>query len=82
MRKILLLVSIISLVGCANEPMSVEVTGKDNKFVIEFLFEKDGVKMYRFYDDGRYHYFTTRGEVTTIQTNDGETYYEEKIETK
>jgi hypothetical protein len=81
MRKILLLVSIISLVGCANEPMSVEVTGKDNKFEIEFLFEKDGVKMYRFYDASHYHYFTTRGDVTSIQTN-GETVYHETIETK
>lgn len=28
-------------------------------FKIEFLFECDGVKMYRFYDKGRARYFTT-----------------------
>lgn len=71
----------VMLSGCLNEPMSTEHTGKDDKFQIEFLFEKDGLRMYRFYDGGNYHYFTTRGETITEQQS-GKTYWEERIETK
>jgi len=71
----------IMLSGCLNEPQSVEHTGKDDKFQIEYLFEKDGLKMYRFYDGGHYHYFTTGGQTITEQQS-GKTYYEERIENK
>lgn len=67
--------------GCINEPQSVEHMGKDSKFEVEYLFEKDGIKMYRFYDCGHYHYFTTGGQTITEQQN-GDTKYEERIETK
>lgn len=80
MKKILLLLS-ITLVGCYNDPQSIEHTGKDDKFQIEYLFEKDGIKMYRFIDGSHYHYFTTNGETTTIQQS-GKTNYEETIKTK
>lgn len=80
MKKIILILS-IALVGCYNEPMSTEHTGKDDKFQIEYLFEKDGLKVYRFYDGGLYHYFTTGGETMTEQSS-GKTTYEERIKTK
>ncbi len=35
--------------------------------------------MYRFYDAGHYHYFTTKGDVNTIQQV-GKVTYEERIE--
>lgn len=68
----------LMLSGCLNEPQSVEHIGKDDKFQIEYLFEKDGIKMYRFYDGGNYHYFTTGGETMTEQSS-GKTTYEERI---
>jgi hypothetical protein len=71
---------ILLVVGCFNEPQSVELTGKDYKFQIEYLFEKDGIKMYRFYDGGNYHYFTTNGETMTEQRA-GKTTYDERIKT-
>jgi hypothetical protein len=71
----------IMISGCYNEPQSVERTGKDFKFEVEFLFEKDGIKMYRFYDGGHSHYFTTGGQTITEQQS-GKTYYEERIENK
>jgi hypothetical protein len=79
MRKILLVLTFVSLIGCRTNSISVEQTGKDNSITIEFLFKKDGLKMYRFYDAGHYHYFTTKGDVITTQ-NMGKVSYEETIE--
>ena len=60
--------TIMTLVyGCMNEPMSTEQLGKDDGFKVQYLFEKDGVKVYRFFDNGRLHYFTTNGETMTTQ---------------
>ena len=71
----------LMLSGCLGEPQSTENTGKNGEFHVEYLFEKDGIKMYRFYDGGRFHYFTTNGETMTEQTN-GDTHYEERVKTK
>ena len=64
--------------GCMNEPMSTEQLGKDNGFEVQYLFEKDGVKVYRFYDNGRTHYFTTNGETMTTELV-GKSEYKETI---
>jgi hypothetical protein len=64
--------------ACSNDPMSKERLGKDDGFEVEYLFEKDGVKMYRFRDVGRYHYFTTKGETISVKT-EGKTEYRENI---
>jgi hypothetical protein len=50
----------ILLTSCYKDPQSVTSEGKG--FEVEFLFEKDGIKVYRFFDGGRHHYFTSRGE--------------------
>lgn len=77
MKKILTIVLLSTLlIGCVNEPQSTSITG--NGFKVEYLFEKDGIKVYRFYDGGKYHYFTTRGETMTTQPN-GKSNYEENI---
>ncbi len=76
--KKLLIVLLLGLTGCYNEPQSIEHTGKDDKFEVEYLFEKDGIKVYRFYDGGNAHYFTTGGETMTEQQS-GKTSYEERI---
>lgn len=64
--------------ACTNEPMSKERLGKDDGFEVEYLFEKDGVKVYRFYDNGHTHYFTTKGETISVQSA-GKTRYSENI---
>jgi hypothetical protein len=77
MKKILILAGIalsITMTSCFKDPISSETKGD---FQVEFLFEKDGLKMYRFYD-GRYHYFTNKGEAITTQTS-GKDKYEETI---
>lgn len=76
---ILTVFTIMTLVyGCYNEPQSTENVGKDGKFEVEFLFEKDGIKMYRFMDGQRIHYFTTKGETISSQIV-GKNSYEENI---
>jgi hypothetical protein len=65
--------------ACSNDPMSKERLGKDDGFEVEYLFEKDGVKMYRFFDVGHYHYFTTKGETISVQRVDKNTTYNENI---
>lgn len=84
MKKTLAIYIVFIMMGailfgaCQNEPMSKERLGKDEGIVVEYLFEKDGVKVYRFNDGGRDHYFTTRGETMTTQTS-GKTSYTENI---
>lgn len=75
--KYLTLAAALLLTSCMNEPMSLEHAGKNDAFEIEYLFEKDGVKMYRFYDNMRYHYFTTGGTTMSTYQVNKQTYTEE-----
>ena len=82
MKKIigLLLIS-ITLVSCVGDGIEKSKTNNDD-YEVTYLFEKDGVKMYRFYDAPHYHYFTSRGETITTQTSGSgkhETRHEENI---
>lgn len=82
MKKIISLYVIVITLGaiifgaCTNEPISKEHTGKDDAIEVEYLFEKDGVKVYRFYDAGHLHYFTTKGETISTQAVGKQTYSE------
>jgi hypothetical protein len=70
MRKIIIILAICaSLTSCMQykEPQSTETKG--NGFQVEFLFQQDSVKVYRFVDGGRVHYFTSKGEtISTFKT--------------
>jgi hypothetical protein len=67
----------VLVVFTACEKQAQSSTIKGNNIEVEFLFEQDSVKVYRFYDGG-YHYFTTRGETMTTQRK-GKTSYQENI---
>jgi hypothetical protein len=69
MKKIigLLLVS-ISLVSCYGDGIEKTKTNNDD-YSVTYLFEKDGIKVYRFSDGLNYHYFTSGGETITTQTS-------------
>lgn len=76
----LLLISIL-LVSCYGDGIEKTKTNNDD-YEVTYLFEKDGVKMYRFYDGMHYHYFTSRSETITTQTSGSgknENRYEENI---
>jgi len=78
MKKLLLAAAAIvaAFTGCLSDPQTTTVEGNGVK--VEFLFEHNGIKMYRFYDGGYYHYFTDRGE-TMSEQGTGKNYYEETI---
>lgn len=56
MKKLTLLFGLSFLLSCEGEAESVTQSGNPD-YKIEFLFEHDGCKIYRFYD-GRYIYWT------------------------
>jgi hypothetical protein len=88
MKKILLIFIIISsaiISGCKEEAQSSE---KNGNFTVEFLFEQNGCKMYRFRDGGRYVYWSDCQDKTQSDYNQPRgkggsvTYNEETITTK
>jgi hypothetical protein len=76
MKKILILISVIVLQSCYKTPQSTDARG--NGFQVEFLFEHDGIKLYRFWDGGEYHYFSNKGE-TISQKYHGKIKVDENI---
>lgn len=73
MKKFLLIITLLFLIGCDSiEPIETNSVGKNNKYKVEFLFEQDGVRVYRFDDYGYSRYFTTKGD-TSWQEHHGKT---------
>ena len=59
MKKILLSIFAVAMLsGCKGNGERVQPTQSKDDFKVEFLFEVDEVKVYRFYDAGNYIYFT------------------------
>lgn len=52
-------------------PLSTAPPKNNATYNVEYLFEHDGCKVYRFRDQGHYVYFTNcKGDVTSIESND------------
>ncbi len=66
----IVLLSII-LYSCAMRVPIEKVTPQNNAtYKVEYLFEHDGCKVYRFEDKGNYVYFTNcQGDVTSIKND-------------
>lgn len=85
MKKIIVLLVIAAVfAGCHGNPQ--EVT-KNGDFKVEFLFEHDGCKMYRFNDGGQYVYWsnckgTVEEEVTYNSNKQTYTYKVQSITTQ
>ena len=80
MRKLITILSLtvlLSLTSCKKEAQSMTIEG--NGYNVEYLFTKDGIKVYRFDDGHSTHYFTSKGETMTTQ-KEGKTNYEENIQ--
>lgn len=60
-----------SLCGCTvQRPLATAPSDNNETYKVNYLFDHDGVRVYRFYDDGRYVYFTRpAGTTTTIQAD-------------
>ena len=76
MKKLLVIAFVVIFASCLEKPVSKTTEGKGVE--VELLFEKDGIKVYRFWDGGCVHYFTDRGETITTQ-KEGKDDYEENI---
>lgn len=60
MKKILLILLAATLLSsCKNESQGTLRT-TNSEFKVDFLFEVDGIRVYRFIDCGRYIYFTDK----------------------
>lgn len=78
---LLILISILSI-NCKGD--SLQVVKTDNRsFDVELLFEIDGCKVYRFYDEGRSRYFTTcSGSVSWNETHGKNNIHEIDVSTQ
>ena len=74
-KIMLLLIVIISFFSCkVNRPISRSTPNNNKTFEVDYLFEYDGCKVYRFSDMGHLVYFTNcNGEETSLKGDSTET---------
>lgn len=75
MKKIIrfttLIIIAISFYSCFSQvPLSRERPDSNRTYRVEYLFEYDGCRMYRFRDQGNYVYFTNCDAKVTSMAND------------
>lgn len=63
MKKLFTVLILLVLTGCYHPAEKVE---KKGEFTVEFLFEQNGCKMYRFEDGDRYIYWSDCSGKTQI----------------
>lgn len=79
MKKLLIIiagsVSVLGLASCTlSRPIATAPTENNRTYKVDYLFEHDGVKVYRFWDYGGYVYFTSRGDgVTAVRSDSART---------
>jgi hypothetical protein len=71
MKKILLIIVVLVSCSCMIHMPVAEFSSYNNStYDLNFLFEHDGCKVYRFYDMGNYVYFTNcTGEAISIKND-------------
>jgi hypothetical protein len=75
MKKLMRMVVVVAT-GCLwyacsfQQPVSVAPAQNNQDYQVEYLFEHDGCKVYRFYDRGYYIYFTNVKSDLTMMPND------------
>jgi hypothetical protein len=69
MKKLIFLCLTINFSACKTEMPLFKTQPKNNgTYTVEYLFEHDGCKVYRFRDNGQYVYFTNcKGETIVPQ---------------
>jgi len=61
----------LMLTGCyANVPLQTSPARNNQTYEVDYLFDHDGVKVYRFMDGSRYIYFTSPSTVVTAVQDD------------
>lgn len=60
----------LSACGMMGSPITKKAPDNNPSYRVEYLFEHDGCKVYRFRDMGNYVYFTNcQGDVTSIEND-------------
>ena len=77
----LLIIFISAIYSCSvQQPISSAPPQNNDTYEVEYLFEHEGCKVFRFYDNGNYVYFTNcTGDVTSFQNDSTSTRVENKI---
>lgn len=67
----LLITSIIGFSSCTTQIPVAKLSPDNNKtYEVDYLFENEGCKVYRFMDNGHYVYFTNcNSDVTSIESD-------------
>ena len=66
--------------GCSGVPLTIKSPENNNTYNVEYLFEYEGCKVYRFYDRGEYIYFTNcQGDVTSFASDSTKTRIENHV---
>lgn len=68
------------LLGCTKDPVSSSSTNNP-EVSVSLLFEHDGIKVYRFSDDGHHIYYTDARGKTAWQQSNGKTTTYVEVET-
>lgn len=79
-----LLLLAVLLTGCTAKPVATHITNNP-EVPVSLLFEHDGCKMYRFEDNGYYHYYAKCENATSTTSTDqsaGKTTYPEETSTQ
>lgn len=66
MKKIFLILIVGLFASCKRDAVSTE---RKEDFELELLFEKDGCKMYRFWDARWVYWSTCEGQTSWIESN-------------
>lgn len=67
---VLVMVFSLILSSCKQSGTPTQTDGAKHDFDVQFLFEAEGVKVYRFWDAGEYIYFTNCNGTTSYNTSD------------
>jgi hypothetical protein len=73
LKSFMLLITSVMIASCLTQqqmPISRSSAVNNESYNVEYLFEHDGCKVYRFRDRGEYIYFTScQGDVTAVKND-------------
>jgi len=75
MKNYLPFIVLLTASGCTIEkqmPLKTQEPGNNQTYKVDYLFEHDGCKVYRFYDRGNYVYFTNCKGEAIVKTDSTE----------
>lgn len=67
---VLLILVFFLLTSCFAKPIARQIPQNNTTYQVDYLFEHDGCKVYRFYDIGEYVYFTNCSGNVTAHSKD------------